>query len=59
MKWPGMCVLFCLIRIYYFNGTQEIIFNATIERFFKMKDASGVAVIEYMQDGKVKLSSGR
>ena len=59
MKWMGVCVLICLIRIYYIDGTQEIICNATVERFFKMLDAADVAAIEYLQDNKVKFSSGR
>lgn len=59
MKWMGAVVLICLIRIHYIGGAQEIIFNATIERFFKMMYTSDVVAVEYLQDGKVKFSSGR
>ena len=59
MKFVGMCVLFCLIRVCYFNGTQEIIFNATIKQFFEAMAKADVVLVEYVQNGKVKFSLGR
>ena len=59
MKLKGIWVLLCLMRIYYFNGTQEIIFNPTIEQYFRLRGAVDVAMVEYIQTDKVKFSSGR
>jgi len=51
-------LLIFLIRIFYENATQEVMFNTTVELFLKTSHRNDVMACDFIQNGKIRFSSG-